>query len=127
LLANCGWLVDWVNYCGFNALTATTREHGASVWHWWAADVGANHADRAFGGDAVRGGLVGLVGLLARGRRRGDGVRLDGAAAAGPVAGHRYWKPLEVIGCAKLFVLACTFAAAPCAARIPICSGCRVG
>jgi hypothetical protein len=121
LLANLGWLVDWIRYCWIQMpIVASNGESwNPSSWQRWMTDLGANHAESRLAAVLLAGGLIGLLGMLIRGRT-------SAALAFGSTAlllpalslGTGYWRPLEIIGPAKLFVLACAFAAAPCAAAV---------
>jgi hypothetical protein len=116
---NIGWLDDWVRFCWIQVpLPISARETiRVSLEQWFAADVGGGHADRSLAALLLGGGLVGVVGFLAR-RRVAAGLTFGATALVLPALslGSGAWKPLEAIGVAKLFVLACAFATVPCAA-----------
>jgi len=118
-LLNIGWLDDWVRYCWIQVpLPLSARESvRVSIEQWFAADVGGGHADRTLAAVLLGGGLLGVVGFLAR-RRIATGFTFGATALLLPALalGAGAWKPLEAIGLAKLFVLACAFAVVPCAA-----------
>lgn len=118
-LLNVGWLDDWVRWCWIQVpLPLSPRETlNVSLEQWFSADVGGGHADRTLAGLLLGGGMVGVVGLLAR-KRIAAGMTFGATALVLPALslGSGAWKPLEAIGLAKLFVLACVFAIVPCAA-----------
>src|SRR5205823_2409967 len=89
----------------------------ANLAEWFASDVGGGHADRSLAVLLLGGGVLGVVGLLVR-RRFAAGLIFAATALVLPALslGCSFWKPLEIIGVAKLFVLACAFAVVPCAA-----------
>src|SRR5205814_675796 len=60
MLANVGWLTDWLRYCWIQrpVLIGATEGLRCSLAEWWAADVGGGHADRVLAALLLGGGLI---------------------------------------------------------------------
>ena len=121
LALNSGWLHDWVKHCWIQRPVAVApgQQVSNSVAQWWLADLNGEQPDRLFAAALLAGGLVGVLGLVAR-RRYAAGLTIGATALLLPVlsAGSGFWEPLEGVGAAKLFMLACAFAVVPCAAAL---------
>src|SRR5262245_42633412 len=113
LLANLGWLADWLRYCWIQrpVLISPTEEIQRSLADWWCIDVGGGQADRAFAAILLIGGILGVVGLIAR-RRSAAGLTFGATALVLPAlsVGSSLWRTLEDVGASKLFVVAGLFA-----------------
>jgi hypothetical protein len=119
LLVNIGWLGDWVKNWWIQApLSQPSRAIELSeLADWFRVEVGGGQADGLLALVLLGGGLLGVLGLMAR-RRFAAGLTFGATALLLPALalGGSLWKPLEAIATSKFFVLGCAFATVPCAA-----------
>lgn len=118
---NLPWLNDWLRFCWIQMPVPLSTSQS---WHfhiddWFPAEVGGGWTDRWLTATILIGGMFGVAGQLVR-RRFSAGMTFGATALVLPVLslGTGLWKPLELIGVAKLFVLAVSFAVVPCAAAM---------
>jgi hypothetical protein len=118
LLLNYGWLRDWVkNYWIQMPMPMSNHETWTgSLTKWFAADLGGARSDQSLAILVLGGGMIGVVGFLAR-KRWAAGLTFGATSLLLPTlsVASGFWKPLDVAGMANLFVLACAFAIIPCA------------
>jgi len=119
LSANIPWLEHWLRYCWIARPLPYSFENvpARHLAEWWPACLVGTPADRLLAAALLMGGLAGIIALLIR--KRFTAAGLFGATIGLLPAlafGARYWEPLEMIGPGKMLVLACSFAALPCAA-----------
>jgi hypothetical protein len=121
VLINHGWLEDWLRWCWLYRPLPFSPAAGihASLSSWWQLANGAGRVERLGATILLTGGLLGILGLLAR-KRISAGLMFGSTLLFLPALsfGSAIWEPLQIVGTQKLLILACAIATIPAASGV---------